>query len=358
MGSADWLADAWSWIAASTLQATLLCALVWMAERLLVRRVWAELLVLAWLCALVRAFLPPGLASPLSVTRALGEPTLAAAAESTPSANWLAALGYVWLAGCALLLATRALQRRRLATRFEPVALPHAWSVVLARAERRLRRPRRVRVATLSGLGTPAVFGLRRPTLLLPRGWLQRAPERADELALLHELMHLERGDLWLDEACACVRALLWFQPLAWLAVRRIHVLSELACDQRVARLLGRRAPDYRAALLRTARELAAHPEVHPVRGFLREAHALVLRIELLERRVPRAPAVVRAAGLALALLLAACVLPMASTNAALRVDARRAFAAGQRGERLSCFTLHAAAMVLAAEPPLPGSRD
>jgi hypothetical protein len=50
------------------------------------------------------------------------------------------------------------------------------------------------------------------------------------------------------------------------------------------------------------------------------------------------------------AIALAACVLPMTPSSASLRDQARSVFAATERGERQSCFSLHAAAMVLAAD--------
>ena len=79
MDAGSWIERWWAWSVPATLQATLLFGLAWIADRLLVRRVWPQLLFLLWLLALGRAFLPPDLASPLSVTSALGAPTLAAA---------------------------------------------------------------------------------------------------------------------------------------------------------------------------------------------------------------------------------------------------------------------------------------
>jgi beta-lactamase regulating signal transducer with metallopeptidase domain len=207
-----------------------------------------------------------------------------------------------------------------------------------------------VHLATLAGLETPAVFGLFRPTLLVPRSWLARAPTRRDEHALAHELAHVRRGDLWLDELCALVRALLWFHPLVWLAMRRIHALGELACDQTVARALGAEARAYRDTLVLAARPLLAVPAPAGLRAFLGHPNAMVVRIERLEAAVPRSRALVRGVSAAFALLVAACVLPMASEAACLRVQARQVLAAARGGERQSCFTLHAAALVLAAD--------
>jgi len=340
VASAEWIADAWSWAVASSLQATLLLGLAWLADRLLVRRAWPQLLLSLWLLALARFFLPPDLFSPLSVTAPLGEPALVVA-ESVPGAGLLQAAFGVWLAGALALLALRFARRARTAARIEPLEPTAEWRRTLGGS---------AHLATLAGLETPAVFGLFRPTLLVPRSWLARAPTLRDEHALAHELAHVRRGDLWLDELCALVRALLWFHPLVWLATRRIHALGELACDQTVARALGAEARAYRDTLVLAARPLLAAPAPAGLRAFLGHPNAMVVRIERLERAVVRPLGLVRGASAALLFVLGACVLPMAPRSAALRAQARAVLAAARDGERQSCFTLHAAALVLAAD--------
>ena len=356
MDDASWIADLWAWAVASTLQATLLLGLAWIADRLLVRRVWPQLLLLLWLLALARFFLPPGLGSPLSVTAALGAPTLAAA-ELVPGSNVLELALALWLAGALGLVALRAARRARLRSRVELVRPAREWLAALELARRLVGPRRRPRIGTLGGLETPAVFGLFRPTLLLPRSWLERAPRLHDEHALLHELAHLRRRDLWLDELCALVRALLWFHPLVWLATERIHALGELACDQTVARALGGAARQYRDTLVLAARPLLGRPAAGGLRAFLGHPNAMLVRIERLERSGVQPLALVRGASAALACVLAACVLPMAPDSAALRAQARALFAAERSGERQSCFSLQAAALVLAADPLRPDSR-
>lgn len=350
MGSASAFEAAAAFALGAALQGTLLLALAWLADRLLVRRVWPQLLLCLWLLALARCFLPPELSSPLSLTQALGEPLLAAtdAAPAPALCAWLAAL---WAAGALACFGVRFVRRLQIGARIRTCHPSRAWSAAIERAGGR----RRTHLGSLAGLETAAVFGLFRPTLLLPREWLEREPTRRDEHALLHEFAHLERRDLWLDELCACARALLWFQPLAWLAAARIHELCELACDEAVARSLGGEARSYRETLVHAARDLVAARPGAGVRAFLGQPNTLVLRIERLESPVARPRALVRGVCAAFALFLVACVLPMADAAADLRKAARHVLAAQRAGERQSCFTVHAAAMVLTANsaPPL-----
>jgi len=358
--AASWIADWWAWSLPSTLQATVLLGIAWTADRLLVRRAWPQLLMLLWLLALARFFVPPDLASPWSVTAALGKPTLAAA-KLAPGAGVMIASFAVWLAGLTTMLGLRIHRRARLHARVEIATPSRSWLAALERASWTLgsrRLPRGLLIGELDGLATPAVFGLLRPTLLLPRGWLARKPTRRDEHALLHELAHLKRGDLWCDELGSLVRAVLWFHPLAWIAIDRLHALGELQCDMTVARALGSEAPSYRDTLVLAARPLLARPAPGALRAFLGSPSSIVVRIERLERAATRSLALARGVSAAVAFVLAACVLPMAPRAIDLRAQARQVFAAERRGEPQSCFTLQAAAMVLAADStPQPSDR-
>lgn len=87
----------------------------------------------------------------------------------------------------------------------------------------------RVRVA--DGLG-PAVLGLRRPLVLLPR-WVLQAPDEERRLILLHEREHLASRDGWLLFAAAlALAAMPWCLPLWW-QHRRLRLAVETDCDAR-----------------------------------------------------------------------------------------------------------------------------
>ncbi len=361
MDAADLAAAWWGWIASSTLQATPLLAAAWAADRALVRRAWPHVLSAVWLCALLRLVLPPSLGSPWSVTSSIGGPAVEAA-QAARSFLALELCAGIWFAGSLVVATARIAGRTRLGRQIESVRSA-AWSSALAEAARRAGVRRIPRLGTLAGLSTPAVTGLWKPALLLPPAWLERPPTRRDAHALLHELTHVARRDLWLDEACALLRALFWFHPLVWVAAARVRALSELACDQAVARRLGREeAPAYRDTLVLAAKNALIAPAPGSARGFACGGSLIVQRIERLERGAAGSPSSARLLAGATAFALCACVLPMASASAGqgeLREWARAMFADALAGGPQSCFTLHAAAMVLAAEPspdpPQPG---
>lgn len=83
-----------------------------------------------------------------------------------------------------------------------------------------------------------------RTLLLLPADFMQRFSAAERRLILRHELVHLRRGDVMWNLFAEVASALLWFHPLAWLALPRFRLDQELACDARVLRL----APQHESA--------------------------------------------------------------------------------------------------------------
>jgi beta-lactamase regulating signal transducer with metallopeptidase domain len=88
----------------------------------------------------------------------------------------------------------------------------------------------RSRLLVLSGATSPATFGWLWPTIVVPDVCLQQDRSELEDI-LRHELHHVRRWDfVWNGISVAC-RALLFFHPAAWYAVRKMEFDRELACD-------------------------------------------------------------------------------------------------------------------------------
>jgi len=111
----------------------------------------------------------------------------------------------------------------------------------------------RVALLEIPELPTVALSGWLRPRILVPPDLL--ASYSADEVRgmLLHELAHVRRHDVlwtWVGIA-AC--ALHWFNPLAWLTLRRFRADRELDCDRlALDKLTEPQRRSYGFALLKT----------------------------------------------------------------------------------------------------------
>ena len=78
---------------------------------------------------------------------------------------------------------------------------------------------------------SPAVYGFWRKWLLLPDGVFDRFSKEELRCIFLHELAHIRRGDVGINWLVAVLRVLHWFNPVLWLAWRRMRIDRELATD-------------------------------------------------------------------------------------------------------------------------------
>ncbi len=152
--------------------------------------------------------------------------------------TWPALLAAIWAAG-ALIMMLRA---------------AGGW-IVLLRARHRSAHFRNdgsaeIRIADVS---TPLTCGVVRPLILLPpaaRAW----DESRLRAVLLHESAHVQRRDCLAKYVAQGARALLWWNPLAWMLATRLNHEQELACDDAVLSA-GIPADAYANVLLEVARE-------------------------------------------------------------------------------------------------------
>jgi beta-lactamase regulating signal transducer with metallopeptidase domain len=141
----------------------------------------------------------------------------------------------------------------RVARAGKPVREGSLWGTAL-QALGAMRELSGLRVLESERVGVPMMWGLFRPVVLLPAETPHWFEERR-RIVIIHELAHLERGDCWTQAIAQLACAVHWFNPLAWLAARRMRVERERACDDRVLNA-GLRASDYASHLLEIARSM------------------------------------------------------------------------------------------------------
>ncbi len=167
-----------------------------------------------------------------------------------------ALLPSVWLAISTLLLLRLAWGAARL-HRLEKTLSPGTCAL-LAEVSHEVGLKHAPRLLIGAENAVPMVWGVWRPRLLLPLGFETWGREKLRGV-LLHELAHLKRRDplaLWTAQ---WVKALHWFNPLAWLILRQLRADQERACDDTVL-LHGVRPSDYAQHLL----DLSRHARLAP----------------------------------------------------------------------------------------------
>jgi HEAT repeat protein/beta-lactamase regulating signal transducer with metallopeptidase domain len=185
---------------------------------------------------------------------------VSAPATSEPRAalpSWPIIALMVWAVGASLVLARMLVgfiavqwMSRRTAVVTDAPWLRDAQALA---GEFGLRRVRFVR----GGAGTmPMAWGIFQSSVVMPAdadAW----PADRVRVVLLHELAHVKRHDCLTHVLAQIACAVYWFNPLAWIAAKRLRSERERACDDLVL-AAGTRGSDYADQLLDIARVMNA----------------------------------------------------------------------------------------------------
>ncbi|MBI5093369.1 MAG: hypothetical protein HZB26_13135 [Candidatus Hydrogenedentes bacterium] len=337
-----------AWVLRSTAQASVLAILILAIQFLLRKRLPARWQYALWLVLLIRIALPWAPESPLSIfnvtgavrlsqmTSPLAAPTtiqtqdslkfntpLSAppASSSTPSTDapaappassslrslsslkslsttripWppphsLPALAWAFGAiSLALYAAARNIALWTHIRRQRPVTDPEQLNLLEECKERMgVRAP--VSLVESSRLGAPALVGFIRPRLVLPVGSAQTLSPEELHFIFLHELAHLKRADILVNWIMLALQVLHWFNPIIWMAFRRMLADREAACDAlALSRAGAEHAHSYGLTILRLLDRTPRLAIIPGAAGILEDKSQLKRRITLIAQFTPSA---------------------------------------------------------------------
>lgn len=266
---------------------------------------------------------PESFAAPSPV--ASTSPTPAEGARK-PRSSWFESLAAttliasIWLFVAALLLLRLAIANARVSgwKRASAIVEDARWNALMRRLTRAYEIERPVVLLQSDDTDVPVTWGVVYPVVLIPAAaddW----DEEQRVAVLTHELAHVKRFDALSQMLGQVALALLWFHPLAWMAVRRMRQEREHACDDFVL-AAGARASRYADDLLGLARRLTR--PTAPAAAALAMARRSELEgrlLAILDPAINRGSVQKGRVGL-LAFLLLACVIPLSAFRPAARV--------------------------------------
>lgn len=319
---ADQVGWLFGWLLRNSAQAALLGALLFLLELTLLRRLTPRWRYGLWLIVIVRLLVPAGPESALSLANlvdfapstlarlahevlglhlSFGDPSPDPAGPLADTPAWFVVAFACWLPGAVffagLIWRDHRRIRRALSGTIPITTGPASDLLRQCRGVMRVRWP--VQIVETPRIGSPAIAGWLRPRVLLPKGLLQRLSADETRFLLLHELAHVKRADIALNWLLAAVQILHWFNPLVWIALRRLLAVREEVCDEMVLRRSFRGASrEYGLTLLRLLEECAPRRIVPALAGVLDDIRSLRQRMRCirdfgLEEKRPWLPAVV-----------------------------------------------------------------
>lgn len=135
-----------------------------------------------------------------------------------------------------------------------------------------------------SQISSPLTLGLFKPTIILPVDIGQQLTEKQLRLVLLHELAHIQRRDILWNWLAYGITLLHWFNPLIWLASKRMKADMEMACDAKVlAHLSTQDRNDYGLTLINLSQLPSKHPSFSHGLGILENHRELKDRLIMIK---------------------------------------------------------------------------
>ncbi len=240
----------------------------------------------------------------------------------------------VWLTGAFLLgafLFVKWLRFRRLLSQ-SAVPADSALAAMAGGWARKLGLRRPVRLLVLRDPVGPASIGLLAPAVLMPQAIVQDKSPSEIEPILVHELVHIRRGDHFIGLIQLLAQIVWWFHPLVWWASREASRECERCCDEEAVAELGCAPTTYARCLLDVVAQKQllqpafAWPGMRPAQVTASRLRTIMNRTRPLQRRTPRWCWF-------LMLVTAACVLPGGE-----RVDGRESSLPTRQAEQKSAY--------------------
>ena len=245
-----------SCIISNVVLASLLALTGWFVQRWLRRHAVARIL---WVLVLVKLVTPPLVSVPLRESPGIMACALGACGcerhvrtqtivrDTLP---WVLLAAWSAGAGATGWAAWRRWTRfRRLMAHASPA--PPEWQSLAARltSELSMRRPPEI-LAVPGRLPPLVVPGQRRPRMLLPMALMGRLNASQRVALLLHELVHIKRGDHFVRMLELTVGVAYWWLPIVGSIGRQLRACEETCCDAAVVAHLPQARRDYAQLLL------------------------------------------------------------------------------------------------------------
>jgi beta-lactamase regulating signal transducer with metallopeptidase domain len=321
----------WDWMSVMFLQVSLLIFLIWIIDLMLRKWVWPQVRYVLWLMVFVKLILPPTFSTSTSLTsrifpsvkfifqtkeyanepvstsgtleqsvintknknelkQLVGRPTLLKHGRTSSSKlKWQVYAMAIWFLGVVLFSMRVIIKLKHLDTLFKNKHIPTMpvyFQPLLFRCANRLKLKRIPAVILTGKVNNPAIFGLFKPRLLIPKNYLKKQSRNNIKHILLHELAHFKRGDLLVHTIQCMLQIIYWFNPLLWFVRKNVRNLREICCDSTVAQLLQKNTSSYRQTLVESAQQLLAQ-NVEPGLGLLglfEDPNSLVVRLKWLKK--------------------------------------------------------------------------
>lgn len=158
--------------------------------------------------------------------------------------------------------------------------MPSGLEEIFHRCQKERGISQMVPLIVTGAVESPALCGLIRPVVLLPKDVMDRYSITELRLVMIHELEHLVRRDHWLNAWTGVILALHWLNPFVWFAVNKMRSDREFAVDEAVLKRSDADAETYGESILKAMGRASVRKIQPSLIGILEDKKTLKERFE------------------------------------------------------------------------------
>lgn len=144
-----------------------------------------------------------------------------------------------------------------------------------------LKIKQNVRLYASCNLISPISYGFFRPTVIIPQDLDILLSNKEVRFVFLHELQHYKRKDTILNHLVCFLQIIYWFNPLIWYGFHQLRKDREIACDNAVVRMIGKKQSiDYGYTLIKYTKQMQKGMFLAPLSNMGGSKHTIKQRIQ------------------------------------------------------------------------------
>jgi beta-lactamase regulating signal transducer with metallopeptidase domain len=170
-------------------------------------------------------------------------------APSTFKVDWYHAAMGIWIAGIASILSFFIATSIKINERIKSSTIVSSEKLIAmvenCRKDLHIKKP--IATYVIEDIMTPALTVSFNPKLLLPADMIGEMEDEQVLFAIRHELTHFKRRDHLVSLLLRILEAVYWFNPIIWIASKKILMDMEMACDNQVVKAMEKPEKKYYA---------------------------------------------------------------------------------------------------------------
>ncbi|WP_425804543.1 M56 family metallopeptidase [Desulfitobacterium sp. Sab5] len=198
---------------------------------------------------------------------------------------------FLWLIGIVVFIIATGLINKRFNHRIQGQSvIDTKLLIAFEEAKNKLNIKVRIPLVQTRVITSPSLYGVFRPSVLIPMGTLEEFNQEQLDYVFVHELLHFKRKDMIVNCLTRGLLIIHWFNPLLWYSFYKLREDQEIACDAiTLEKIGGDYAKEYAYTLIKLAERNARLPRIISLASLSGSSSQIRRRITMIKdfRKIP-----------------------------------------------------------------------